>query len=254
MELVSAEGTTGTLAERVVTAPRLSGPESARQRLDGWLHEIGQTPAGATLKQVLAKRPAVRALLEGIADGSSYLWDLARADPDRLVGLLDTDPDSRLKALVASVATRIAVSEDGVMRRLRRMKAEGALLIALADIGGVWPVTRVIRALTELADSAVAAAVRHLLADAAERGRYHPAEPAHPEAGSGYIVLAMGKMGSGELNYSSDIDLIVFYDAGVATLAAGVEPSPVYVRVSLRPIKLLVGLTAGGLVRRTHVV
>ena len=35
-----------------------------------------------------------------------------------------------------------------------------------------------------------------------------------PAAGSGYIVLAMGKMGAFELNYSSDIDLIVFYDAG----------------------------------------
>jgi glutamate-ammonia-ligase adenylyltransferase len=251
MDMVRPEITPATLAERVVTGPRLFSPETARQRLDGWLDEIAQTPAGATLKRALAERPNLRALLAGLADGSSYLWDLVRADPDRMVALLDADPDSRLKVLFAGVTTGVAVSEDDLMRQLRRMKAEGALLIALADIGGVWPITRVIAALTELADAAVAAAVRHLLADAAARGRYHPADPARPEAGSGYIVLAMGKMGSGELNYSSDIDLIVFYDVTAATLAPGVEPSPFYVRLTQRLIKLLQERTGDGYVFRT---
>src|SRR5882757_904733 len=251
MDLTSPEVTPATLAERIVAAPRLSGPESARQRLDGWLHEIAQTPAGTSLKQVILERPNVRALLEGLADGSSYLWELARADPDRLVALLDADPDGRLEALIAGVTTSVAVSEDELMRELRRMKAEGALLIALADIGGVWPITRVIAALTELADAAVGAAVRHLLADAAERGRYHPIDPSRPESGSGYIVFAMGKMGSGELNYSSDIDLIVFYDVAAATLTSGVEPSPFYVRLTQRLIKLLQERTADGYVFRT---
>ena len=106
------------------------------------------------------------------------------------------------------------------MRLLRRMKAEAALLIALADIGGVWPVMRTTQALTELADTAVAAAVRFLLRDAV---RARPAQARairrEPERGSGYIVLAMGKMGAFELNYSSDIDLIVFYDADAPALA-----------------------------------
>ena len=103
------------------------------------------------------------------------------------------------------------------MRLLRRMKAEAALLIALADIGGVWPVMRVTAALTELADAAVGAAVRHLLRDA-PRAASHRAEPAQPEQ-TGYVVLAMGKMGAFELNYSSDIDLIVFYDPGAPRCA-----------------------------------
>src|SRR3954452_21994731 len=187
MDLPSPEITTAPLAERVVTAPRLSGPDTARQRLDAWLGEIAQTPAGAALKQALKEYPNIRSLLEGLADGSTYLWGIARNDPDRLVTLLDTNPDRRLEALIAGVATGVAVKEEELMRQLRRMKAEGALLIALADIGGVWPITRVIAALTELADAAVAAAAPHLLADAAERGRYHPADPACPEAGSGYI-------------------------------------------------------------------
>ena len=87
-----------------------------------------------------------------------------------------------------------------------------ALLIAIADIGGVWPVMQVTHALTELADTMVQAAVRFLLRDAVRRDRLKPADPEQPELGSGYIVLAMGKMGAFELNYSSDIDLIVFFD------------------------------------------
>ena len=61
------------------------------------------------------------------------------------------------------------------MRALRRAKAEAALLIALADIGGVWPVERVTRALTDFADAALGAAVRYLLRGAAAQGKLKPA-------------------------------------------------------------------------------
>ena len=105
------------------------------------------------------------------------------------------------------------------MRLLRRMKSEAALLIALCDIGGVWPVMQVTAALTELAVrlGAIGAA---LSAAAGNRARaVSPPNPDRPEENSGLIVLAMGKMGAGELNYSSDIDLIVFFDSGAPTLA-----------------------------------
>ena len=93
------------------------------------------------------------------------------------------------------------------------MKAEAALLIALADIGGVWPVMRATRALTDLADTAVdAAGALRAGGGRARRAASTPKDKAQPQDGSGYIVLAMGKMGAFELNYSSDIDLIVFYD------------------------------------------
>ena len=105
------------------------------------------------------------------------------------------------------------------------MKAEAALLIALADIGGLWEVMRVTRALTEVADTAVGAAVHHLLAGAARSGHLAPPDPDRPEVGSGYIVLAMGKMGAGELNYSSDIDLMVFFDPGAARSCPASSPA-----------------------------
>jgi glutamate-ammonia-ligase adenylyltransferase len=137
------------------------------------------------------------------------------------------------------------------MRLLRRMRAEAALLIGLAEIGGVWPVTQVMRLQTALADTALAAAVDHLLLDAQRRGRLKLADPARPSQDSGYIVLAMGKMGSNELNYSSDIDLIVFYEAHAAALVAGTEPAVFYVRLTKALVKLLQERTVDGYVFRT---
>ncbi len=137
------------------------------------------------------------------------------------------------------------------MRLLRRMRAEAALLIALADIGGVWPVTEVIRRQTALADAAVGAAVDYLLLEAHRRGRLKLADPTRPSQGSGYIVLAMGKMGSNELNYSSDIDLIVFYDADAPALVPGTEPGAFFVRLTRALVKLLQERTVDGYVFRT---
>jgi glutamate-ammonia-ligase adenylyltransferase len=133
---------------------------------------------------------------------------------------------------------------------LRRTKNELALLTALADIGGVWPVMQVTQALTDLADTMVQAAVRFLLCDAMRRDRLKPADPREPEAGSGYIVLAMGKMGAFELNYSSDIDLIVFFEPDAPGIPEDTDPSSLYIRVTRGLVKLLQERTGDGYVFR----
>src|SRR5512140_2671565 len=136
------------------------------------------------------------------------------------------------------------------MQLLRRMKSEAALLIALCDIGGVWPVMRVTAALTELAVASVQAALRHVLRQEAARGRLSPPSLDCPEDSSGLVVLAMGKMGAGELNYSSDIDLIVFFDPAAPTLAPDIEPQPFFVRVTQALARLLQQRTGDGYVFR----
>ena len=75
--------------------------------------------------------------------------------------------------------------------------------------------------------------------EAAARGRLKPVDPAKPEEGSGHIVLAMGKMGAGELNYSSDIDLIVFYDPDAPALADKDDATAFHVRIARGLVKLL---------------
>src|SRR5262245_56086090 len=153
------------LAERITSAPCLQARADARARVDAWLAEISGSAAGEALTRAFANHPDVRELVAALAEDSPYLWDLVRAEPDRLVTLLNSDPDRRLDVVIADATLAIAQAEDevAVMRSLRRMKAEGALLVALADIGGVWPVIRVTAALTALADAAVAGAVHHLL-------------------------------------------------------------------------------------------
>jgi glutamate-ammonia-ligase adenylyltransferase len=222
-----------------------------RDKLAEWLAEIRDSAEGAALEEFFAREPAQRGLIERIAAHSPFLWLLASEDPARLNAVVAADPDAHLSRLIESTTATAAASADEaeVMRLLRRMKAEAALLIALADIGERWPVMRVTRALTDLADAAVTIALRHLLRVAARAKRITLAVPARPEDGCGLAVIAMGKMGAFELNYSSDIDLIVVFDPTPA-LAADIEPALFYIRIARGLVKLLQERTADGYVFR----
>jgi [glutamine synthetase] adenylyltransferase / [glutamine synthetase]-adenylyl-L-tyrosine phosphorylase len=245
-------GKQASLATRIKTAPQLIDAKASRKRVADWLAGL---PADESipLKALLAAHPTLNTLTESLAESSPYLWDLASLEPPRFLHLLQADPDEHLAVLLAGTADAMTEMDDEAqaMRLLRRMKAEAALLIAFADIGGVWPVMRATRALTELADTAVSAAVQFLLADLARAGRLHPRDHARPQDGSGYFVLAMGKMGAFELNYSSDIDLIVFFDSAALSLPKDMEAAPYFIRLTQRLVKLLQERTADGYVFRT---
>ncbi len=107
------------------------------------------------------------------------------------------------------------------MKALRVFKTEMALLIALCDLAGVWPVMRVTEALTETADAALQGTVRYLFRQAVSSGKWLAADAGAPDIGSGYIVLGMGKYGAHELNYSSDIDLDRVLRAGAGAAEGG---------------------------------
>jgi [glutamine synthetase] adenylyltransferase / [glutamine synthetase]-adenylyl-L-tyrosine phosphorylase len=244
-----------SLASRL-TAPHALANDAGRARVAAWLMEAGEGREGAmqAVRHIMATYPPVRTLIEAIASSSGYLWELARADPARLVALLKTDPDERLERLRAAAADMPADATDAVtMRLLRIMKAEAALLIALADIGGLWDVMRVTAALTEVADTAVTAALRHVLRQAARAGRLALPEGADPESGCGMFVVAVGKMGAFELNYSSDIDLIIFFEPERAPLAPGAEAGPLFARLARQLIRLLQQRTEHGYVFRVDV-
>ena len=222
------------------------------RRVAAWLAGANAEAAGKALKTLVRAHPPLTRLLGGIAEAAPYLWDLVQADPARLIRLLERDPNAALGTLLADAknAAAAARSQHDVMRILRGMKAEAALLIALSDIGGVWPVARVTAALTDVAQTAVGAAVHYLLREAIKRKKLAPRDRKNPETHSGYIVLAMGKMGGGELNFSSDIDLMVFFDTADVQLGRDVEPAPFYVNLTRDLVKLLQERTADGYVFR----
>jgi glutamate-ammonia-ligase adenylyltransferase len=156
---------------------------------------------------------SARALLSASAGNAPYLARLISKYPEVLLRALthgyDTETQSLLTALCA-VSPELATSD--LMRELRLKKAQIALAVALGDIAGKMPLIVVTRALSELAEASVQITLDHLLRQAALRGEFIPVDPAHPATGSGIIILGMGKLGAYELNYSSDIDLIILYE------------------------------------------
>jgi [glutamine synthetase] adenylyltransferase / [glutamine synthetase]-adenylyl-L-tyrosine phosphorylase len=237
---------TATLADGLVDAPRLSAPPQARSRLAELLEA---SPTGELARELEHGR--TRDVLLGLADHSSYLWALAQEDPDRLVRLLSRPPGETLDALIKGLELRRDENEADLMPALRRAKREAALLIALADIGGVWDVVAATEALTRFADAAVRAALAYLLRRQARAGLLTlEADAPDVEDGSGVVVLALGKHGARELNYSSDVDLIVLYDPAAPSIPPGTEPGPLFARMTRALTRLLQERTGEGYVLR----
>ena len=92
--------------------------------------------------------------------------------------------------------------------------------------------------------------MRWLFAEAAQAGKYVPPVPDRPDVGSGYAIIAMGKHGAGELNYSSDVDIMVFFDEGTLSEALTVEPREFCVRLTKQLVKIIQEMTADGYVFR----
>lgn len=182
---------------------------------------------------------------------SPYLAGLARRWPDRLRRTLDSDPEARLAEILAATEA-VAGAPDEAKAPLRHLKAELHLLTALCDLGGVWDLDQVTGALSRFADAAARAALRILADDWRRRGRLisAPDDPRGPVPG--LFVLAMGKGGAFELNYSSDIDLSLFYEPEVleAALSEGVEMQGFVNRLAQGLTALLAERTADGYVFR----
>jgi glutamate-ammonia-ligase adenylyltransferase len=195
----------------------------------------------------------VRDLLTGVFDGSPYLSTLASRDHTRLARILIEPPELLFEDLTRTLHASMEDASDvaSAKRILRQYKNAVALLTALADLGGVWPVMTVTRVLSECADAVVSASVRYLFRAANQKGQWLSQDQSTPESGTGYFVLAMGKHGAFELNYSSDIDLIVFFDRDKSQLRGGGDLQSFFVRLTRDLVLLLEERTPDGYVFRT---
>jgi [glutamine synthetase] adenylyltransferase / [glutamine synthetase]-adenylyl-L-tyrosine phosphorylase len=240
------------LSQAITETPVAAAAGPHRDRLRDLIAAVASVPQLAALQSAL-ERSDVQDLIAGTFASSPYLQSLIERDPERLQRILCLDSDDQMQRLQQSLATAMAEANDltSAMRALRRYKSEAALLIALADLSGHWPVMQATAALSQVADTALQDAVRFLLKQAQTRGDWRAADPAHPEAGTGYIVLAMGKHGARELNYSSDIDLIVFFDHELAPLRDPETMQSFFVRLTRDLVRLMEERTADGYVFRT---
>jgi glutamate-ammonia-ligase adenylyltransferase len=199
---------------------------------------------GEAAAQSLGASGALAELLMGAAGSSPYLAGLIDRERDWLAAALERPPEVALADELAALG-----GEEGsraVSSALRRAKRRGALLIGLADLGGVWDLTAVTGALTDLADRALGVAAEAAFAQETAG----PLKGASPAA-AGFIAIAMGKMGARELNYSSDIDLICLYDDERWSRDDLLEARPRMIQAVRRIVKLLSEPTAEGYVFRT---
>jgi glutamate-ammonia-ligase adenylyltransferase len=194
---------------------------------------------------------AARALLESASGNSPYLARLMVRDVVLLPRLFAEGPRALLAE--ASTVARAAVdaaSEAEAMAILRRAKRQTALVAALADIAGVFRLGDVTQNLSRFADAAVQGALRFALKKAATGTEYESWPAAAIEAGTGLVVLAMGKYGAFELNYSSDIDLVVFYDNLKFPFLKRDDPRGAAIDIVKQVVKLIADVTADGYVFR----
>jgi glutamate-ammonia-ligase adenylyltransferase len=228
--------------------PRPVKLAAARVRVADMLAAAGAECASAL--RALPDWPKLEEVLVGIADQSPFLWGLARRDPARLLRIRRQSPEAALdEALRRLSACNLPdCTEAHAKSLLRKAKQETALIVALADLAGEWDVVAATKALSRAADRFVATGLRVALRLSSDKLAL--VDPAEPEHACGLVVLALGKHGAMELNYSSDVDLVVFYESRSPVLGAGPGVKANSLRIVQHLVKLLQERTGDGYVLR----
>jgi glutamate-ammonia-ligase adenylyltransferase len=202
----------------------------------------------------LSSKGSARDFVAAAINLSPYLRDTVRRQPGILETLRTGASKQRLTEIVTEIRdTGLAddVSEASVMTSLRKLKLEAHALIAFNDLAKAFDTEQTVRALADVADAAVSAAANFLLREADEQGKLKLPDRKDPSKGSGWILIAMGKHGAHELNYSSDIDLIVFFDPEAPAINDPFEANDLFARLTRRLVRILQDRTADGYVFRT---
>jgi [glutamine synthetase] adenylyltransferase / [glutamine synthetase]-adenylyl-L-tyrosine phosphorylase len=191
--------------------------------------------------------PEVAGLIGGAAGCAPYLKGLMAREGDWLRMACTMVPED----VVPSVLDPLdAVALADLPVALRVAKRRLALFLALADLGGAFTLEQVTGALTALSDRAVDLSIRALVAEEIRRGKLPGASPEDAATGAGMVVLAMGKTGAGELNYSSDIDLICLFDESRYGADAQ-DARAAFIRVTRKMTAILSDNTGEGYVFRS---
>ena len=191
--------------------------------------------------------PVLTDLIDGTAGCSPYLAQLIAQESDWLPVALH-DPEGAVSDIFADLKEG---APDQLGDALRRAKRQVALITGLADLAGVWPLEMVTQVLTDFADLAVDLATKAMIAAEIKRGKLPGMSEEDVPTAAGMVALAMGKMGAGELNYSSDIDLICLFDETRFDADQYHDARAAFVRATRRMSSMLSDRAAGGYVFRT---
>lgn len=189
-----------------------------------------------------AERAPIRAAwptLGPLFAAAPYLAAAAARHPGFLARALDEDQAKTRDRLLAEADAAVGLPEADLAPTLRRLKAELALLSAIAETGSAWSTEATTLALSDFADIALKTVLGALMREAAEKGQIHLPEGVHPAERCGLALFALGKHGGRELNFSSDIDIVGFYEIGEGLLADPGEANKFYTRTLQKLVAIM---------------
>ncbi|HMH27609.1 MAG TPA: bifunctional [glutamate--ammonia ligase]-adenylyl-L-tyrosine phosphorylase/[glutamate--ammonia-ligase] adenylyltransferase [Steroidobacteraceae bacterium] len=215
-----------------------SVPEELRDSVERWWERACAQAEFADRYRALCD--SHRAQLPRVVAASEFVAQALIQDP---AALAPGGANAHYEARVAA-----AQSVEQAMSLLREWRRREMVRIAWCDIAGTAAVVETLRAVSDLADAtiraAVASAERHLLPIFGKPQRSNPAL-------SPFIVLGMGKLGGRELNFSSDIDLVfLFIEAGETSGPRVLDNEEYFNRLGREVIRLLDARSADGFVFR----
>jgi len=146
---------------------------------------------------------------------SPFLANILVAEPRFSRTLYSAGPEEALASIKSDLSKidPYTASEVSIKKSLRVLRKKVALTCAVADCHSAWELTKITQTLSDFAGSALSVAIKHLLLNAHKRGEFILQDTKDPELQCGFICLGMGKLGAKELNFSSDIDLILLFES-----------------------------------------
>ncbi|MDG1727827.1 MAG: bifunctional [glutamine synthetase] adenylyltransferase/[glutamine synthetase]-adenylyl-L-tyrosine phosphorylase [Emcibacteraceae bacterium] len=234
------------------TFPLISDNNFAHQKLNDF-KELFNDSYLTVINDTLAVEDNKNLLLS-IFSNSPYLTSLLFKHFELALSLFSIPPEELLEQTFSSLnddflkITKIVE----LMRLLRTAKAHVALIIAVADLSGRWDLTKTTKGLSDFAEITLNLSVNFLLKEGVSSSNLeHSFFDDNYSTNSGYVILAMGKLGGYELNYSSDIDLIVLFDLEVVKYCGKRSPQDFFVKMTQKLVKIMSDRTADGYVFRT---
>lgn len=177
---------------------------------------------------------------------SSYLSRLTNKFPDQIHSLINLGPQAAFDALMTELSQTQNMSRSDFSRHIRQTKEKVHLCLAVLDFGGVWNTAQIIRTFSDFADCVIDQCVQFSwsrLNEQRQQGEVVTLEQ------SGFFIVAFGKLGGNELNYSSDVDLAFFYDRQSYEIAEPLSDRA-FIRACREIVSLLSEITEYGYVFR----
>lgn len=208
---------------------------------------------------LLEENPGARGRLVHLLAASPWFASTLSRFPALLDELLDhrtPEDDLDASSLAAALKARCADLDsddlEGFMDTLRQFHQIVVLRIATLDITGRLPLPEISNALSALAQVLLSASLEEAISQTRRRHGCPPARA--PECGTGFAIIAYGKLGGLELGYGSDLDLVFLYEGDDLAETDGKKPLSVaeyYGRIAQKVLHLLGTNTSQGIVYET---